>query len=771
MKTFDPVRRIASAMLVLPIILFSSVVWGQGEQRLTEGVIIGPVIDNNNGDQGLFNPLFESMDGEADYSTLLPPAAGRDFKDVAIAPDGRTVVLDGDTLHVYRRVFDSVTGQFVAVEDDAIDCTTLEFTTFKKNGTPQPGQRLSECTSFTALLDGTWRIAGRVGNGGGPEMIVHDPVTGDTALKASETPPEVTAIVGDLAETTGAGEVYYWVGERKKIGRSFYDPVLDNLEPFEVIATLNGKRIDDLALLDVDQLVVVTDEGELFLVTVSTGSLQQVPYVPAFGTECIVGKKDAQSYSLSNLGDQIYLSNRACRKIKVLTLDDAGPLQFTQLDELSLVTTEQPDQPNDPLIVNQDLFPERLEVFAGRGGDFDFCGDAEATGCPLALEPNGGVMWGITNINQTPTVYREFEFVSEDCRQDPVPSPDCPIVNPGDPREDWVLDLMPLWLATEDGPVFRQLAYGDGPVEKVLLPGYLTAQTHVPSANATATSFPVDCNEPSADCVPVGQQIISIVIVTDALFTDTFFVDYRLNEFLPMGADDKCDALPLGSTVGEANEVYPPIVYHSTDGFGTIDRSGSSDPGVAALEDRGGYLITDLCNNRGAGARWSSNTINVELNNRDADALVLQAHRMVGELGQVVDTLICDSFEDPDGNSLPPLLDPLGSDCAALKNEVNQIYAKFDVCINALYFPQGNSEENCNALFTKTTNLQSRIDAAAWPDPFDPDANLLLLKPNYQGELESRLAAFVFFTENFVIKAGSELPGSGKTPPAQWPPL
>ena len=242
-------RRLTCVILVLPVILFSSIAWGQGEQRLTEGVVIGPVMDNNNGDQGLFNPLFESQALEPDYSTLLPPAAGRDFKDVAIAPDGRTIVLDGNILYVYRRVFDPVTGQFTAVEDDAVDCTTLEFTTFKKNGTPQPGQMLSSCSSFTVLLDGTWRIAGRVGNGGGPEMIAHDPITGNTALKASETPPEVSAIVGDLAEKTGAGQVYYWVGERKKIGRSFYDPVLDNLEPFELISTLNGKRIDDLTLL------------------------------------------------------------------------------------------------------------------------------------------------------------------------------------------------------------------------------------------------------------------------------------------------------------------------------------------------------------------------------------------------------------------------------------------------------------------------------------------------------------------------------------------
>ena len=261
MITRNPARPLLSGIFFLAILLFSSISWAEGEQRLTEGVIVGPIIDNNSGDQGLFNPLFESLAGEPDYTTLLAPAAGRDFKDVAIAPDGRIVVLDGFIVRVYRRVFDPVTEQFITVPDDAVDCTTLEFTTYKQNGTPLPGQTLSECWSVTVLLDNTWRIAGRVGNGGGPEMIAYDPATGKTVLKASETPPEVSAIVGDLAEKTSAVPAYYWVGERKKIGRSVYDPVFDNPEPFEVIATLNGKRIDDLTLLGLNRLAVVTDEG------------------------------------------------------------------------------------------------------------------------------------------------------------------------------------------------------------------------------------------------------------------------------------------------------------------------------------------------------------------------------------------------------------------------------------------------------------------------------------------------------------------------------
>lgn len=735
MKIYDPARRIASAMLVLPIILFTSASWAQeGDQLLAEGAIAGSVGDNQTGAQGVFNPDFESMVGEPDYETLVAPAGGRDLKDVAIAPDGLTVVLDGNVLHGYDASGD---------QSLVIDCSALEFTGFKKNGQPLPGQTLSSCSAFTVLLDGTFRIAGQTGNGGGFDLIAHNPSTEQTWLAGAGTPPEVTAIVGDLAEKTVNGQVYYWVGERKKIGKSDYNEINGNLEPFEVIATLNGKRIDDLTVLGDNRLAVITDDGELYQVNATTGASLQFDTLDT-GSACNLGKKDPQSFSLSNLGGQLFVGNRGCTEITIY--DDQDPPQIVQ------------DLTNNPLELAltdpSPLYTERFEVFAGRGGDFDDCGTTEATGCPLALQENGGVMWNITNIAPEPTIYREFQFVVADCRLEvPVPV-DCPVGNDGS------LDLTELWLRTQDGPLFRQLAFGDGPVQRALLPGYLTAQTRVPS---DSDPLPVDCDDAGATCIDIDPEIISIVVITDALFTDTFFVDYRLNEFLPMAANDACIPLPSGTSVGAANEVYPAIVYHSTDGFGTVDLGGD-------LGTRGGYLITNLCNNRGSGPRWSSNTINVEFTDEAPDALVLQAHRMAGEIDMVIDDLICSAFPNPDGGpDLGPLLPSAGPDCSALQNEMDQVKQKLAVCFAALYDPQGNSEENCNALFTKTTNLQSRIDAAAWPDPFNP-ANFDVLRPNYQGELESRLAAFVFFMQEFVLKAvpqdGNGIPG---TPPPPLP--
>ena len=495
------------------------------------------------------------------------------------------------------------------------------------------------------------------------------------------------------------------------------------------------------------------------------------------GSDCGLGNKDLQDFSLSNLGGRIFVGNRGCNTITIY--DDQDPPQEVQ----GLANNPLVLETRNPPIVEL-LYTKRFEVFAGRGGDFGFCGDTEATGCPLALEEDGGVMWGMTNINPFPTQYREFEFVVLDCTEIPG---DCPTVNcpsrwpawndnscPEPDPQKQVIDLMQLWLQTEDGPVFRKLAYGDGPVEQALLPYWLGAQTAVP---ADGYGLPVDCVANPGSCIGVDPELISIVIVTDALFTGTFFVDYRLREFLPEAANDECVPLPFNSTVGEANEVYPPIIYHSSDGFGTVDRSVSPDPNTAVLKDRGGHTMTDLCNNRGSGFRFSSNTINVELKNRHVDELVLQAHRMTGELQQFKDEKICAQFENPDYDPLDPLqgpeflgplLDPEGSDCASIQSELDQVKQKLAVCYDAIYFPQGNSEENCNALFTKLANLGSRLAVANYQDNGEPRT----LIPNYPGEFESRLRALVFFLQEFVLKA---VPPGGiantQDPPLQPPPL
>jgi hypothetical protein len=84
---------------------------------------------------------------------------------------------------------------------------------------------------------------------------------------------------------------------------------------------------------------------------------------------------------------------------------------------------------------------------------------------------------------------------------------------------------------------------------------------------------------------------------------------------------------------------------------------------------------------------------------------------------------------------------------------LDQSKQKLDTCLASLYASQqGNSAENCNAFFTKANNLQSALNAAAWPNPFDPQ-NLEILRPNYEGEMRSRLASLVFFVQSYTLKS------------------
>jgi hypothetical protein len=77
---------------------------------------------------------------------------------------------------------------------------------------------------------------------------------------------------------------------------------------------------------------------------------------------------------------------------------------------------------------------------------------------------------------------------------------------------------------------------------------------------------------------------------------------------------------------------------------------------------------------------------------------------------------------------------------------------KLGTCLDSLYYPQsGSSAENCNAFDTKVQNLQSALAAAAWPNPNIP-ANFEVLRPNYEGEFRSRLAALIFFLNSYVKK-------------------
>ncbi len=70
---------------------------------------------------------------------------------------------------------------------------------------------------------------------------------------------------------------------------------------------------------------------------------------------------------------------------------------------------------------------------------------------------------------------------------------------------------------------------------------------------------------------------------------------------------------------------------------------------------------------------------------------------------------------------------------------------------------QGNSAENCNALFTKITNLRNILDTQiSWPQIGSADAALLrILRPNYEGEFRARLDAFEYALSDWWLPSNA----------------
>ncbi len=135
---------------------------------------------------------------------------------------------------------------------------------------------------------------------------------------------------------------------------------------------------------------------------------------------------------------------------------------------------------------------------------------------------------------------------------------------------------------------------------------------------------------------------------------------------------------------------------------------------------------------------------------------------MLDELQQVKDQLICSAFPNPYGaGDLGPLLQT--ADCNTIQGQLDQLGRTFATCESALTSPTtGSSQENCNAFFTKVNNLRAVLDDASWPDPetlptplpgpLDPQ--VLLFKPNYEGEIYQRLITLEFFVRNYMVNSG-----------------
>ena len=749
MKTINIWKGIVPTLFALAWLSIGASAWGQGSQVLAE---VGVVGGNSQGD-GVVRPEFDSMMGE--YTDWVPPATSRDFRGFSISPRGTALVLDGNFLREFN-----IAGVPKGDRGFPVDCTStrLEFNRPKNNGRPN-FQTLSECTTFTVLNDGSLRVAGEA-QGGGFVIIkaVYDG-TWTATLVADGTPPSISDMDGDEFEDadTRNGAGYWAVGDRKKV--LWFPTIPEDPDDFDIVATLNGKRIDSVTPGDANRVFVVLDSGEILSINASTGATTaELGAILESAETCGLGRKDPQRYSLrfDPTGDGLlYAGNRGCANITLFEIHQTTG----RLQEIDESTNEQladnPFELDESVATStmDSFLVETLDYQAGEGGDFTVdCGD------PLVLnDPESGCQYGavegqaimfevkIAEGVNFDTTYRMFQFVDlVDCRwSGDLP---CPILNPTASKEEQVLNLTDLLLQADETGVFEQLAFGDEDPPIMAIPPYMRGEATYPDSSG---------NE-----VPNGYKFVSFFAVTDAIFLKTFFVDYQIDLFRPDGSSDPCLIPPSGSLIPAINETANLIVYNSGDGFGTVDRSADLDNQGDVQGTRGGVIGNSFCNGGASRARWSANTIGLEFHEDDNPRLyVEQVERMALELQQVRDTLICLPFDnaeyDPTDPNDSPTLGPLllGSDCSTLQSNLNQVANKLAVCIESVEStPQGNSTENCNAFFTKINNLRSAADAAAWPLPASV-ANLDLLRPNYEGEFLARIDALEFFVESYLLNS------------------
>jgi hypothetical protein len=713
-------KALAAMIASLPMILMSADCSAQEEQVLAEVGAMGRVAGDS---QGVVRPDFANKEN-GDYTNWVALASERNFRAFAISLTGTALVLDGNVIREYTSAG--------AVKPPGggfpYNCTEATF------NVPKPGNKvvvdsLATCDTFTPLNDGTLRIAGPT-KGGAYVVIAYNPKSpGTTTLKVSGA-PSISDMDGDqFADSDTRRNAGYWaVGDGKKV--IFFPLVAE--QNFQVVATLNGMRIDSITPFGINQVVVALDTGELLAVNTTNGTTDSFATLPT-GAACGLARRDPQKFTVrGDPSGTLFVGNRGCHDISIF-------------NDQRLLTATGDELVSNPFgLDNPSAFlPDSLDWQSGQGGDFADCqSPSESQACDFGLKDTQAIMWDIENVPGSDTSYRMFQFANlVDCRWSnhrPCPIVNCPQADTGGNeascpvREEQVLDLAQVLIRADKTGVFEEAAFGDRPEVPVMaIPAYMRGEECYPSI-----FNPNDCTEN-------GYRFHSFFALTEAVFTGTFFVDYQIDEFRNGLSDDPC-VIPLpGSSIPFINETANLIVYNS-DTFGTVNRDGAEGR-------RGGVIINDACNGRGSAIKWSAQTIGMELYDESANAYIKRARHMMQELKQARAELLCASFSNP--FAPPATLGPLlgTADCASIQSELDQMDQKQTTCFDSLFSPQsGNSSENCNAFFTKVQNLQDVLNTVSWPNP-NIAANFDVLRPNYEGEFRSRFAALVFFTQSYVL--------------------
>jgi hypothetical protein len=190
-------------------------------------------------------------------------------------------------------------------------------------------------------------------------------------------------------------------------------------------------------------------------------------------------------------------------------------------------------------------------------------------------------------------------------------------------------------------------------------------------------------------------------------------------------------------------------VIHNREDYNTVARAHPApDLKTPFISVKPGILIDIGTGSKFAGGiRWSAVTTGLQTYYANAAGYLELARMQLLELQAHKDEFLCAPFLDPDGILQGPTLS--GADCALLQSNIEQIKDKTAVCHAALLKPQqGESRENCNALFTKIDNTITVLDTQITPPPL---TNIGLIAPNYLGEWKVRLLDYRFTTEEWLL--------------------
>ena len=769
---------VATSLFISACLLMAGSAIAQDVQVRSEVVVSGSTAADDSVDGVIVPDLLDEIPGVA-YTDWVSPDVDRDFQTIDFLPKGGLLVRDG----LFYMEF-LANGMQKISDAFPINCTKLRFDSPKGQGLQDTF--LSDCSASLVRNDNTMRICGSV-KGQGLKCIAYDldspgcpePPMDMTAEVAeartcgvavrttAEPPPQLTDAVSDdsdfveLRWTDGEPRILI-AGDRKSIFaiRPASRPItIDSEDTVETIATFGGGlKVNAFTTLK-ESLIVAFESGELRKFNLMTGVDEPFYQHPLCGD-----RKTPQGFALrSGPNEEFVLAlNRACGTVTVLDL--LGNVVDTDGDMLENPFVLSNSSPNPP----GDFLGEGVVARAGESGTFLDC--IPGLTCQLG-QVEGQVTQSNTTVVQQDTFdpgYRIFQSYLSDCRFSLVRP--CPIVNCPQaddevfysvprtesermeqeelcpPQEEQVLNLTELTLRAETSGDLAALLPDPPPV--VTIPAYLRGDESYPRLGGGRESN--------------NYEFYSLWAVSEVLITDVFdlVIDvdlHRLDEDGNTISDDPSDVV-LPPDAGELERLVEVAdrsnaVIHNRDTYNTVPRIFKDPENLAAGLNptrKGGVLIdADTGSKRAGGYQWSAVTYGLQTYYDRAAKYLELAKQQLWELQAHKDEFLCSPFVDPEDpmNLVGPVLGEIP--CDLLQSQVDQFKAKTFVCHAALLKPQqGSSRENCNALFTKIDNALAAVND---PVTIPPPTDVALITPNYLGEWESRLQAYRFTTEEWLL--------------------